>query len=141
MYIMKFQILQKGGFESRHNLDCWKQKEYIGFGVAAHSYMNGIRYSNAETITEYLQNYKDKIIHERQDKTSMAKEFVLLSLRTLQGCNLREFEKKFDLNLKTTFEKEITKLETEKLVKLEGNYLKLTSKGLDLANLVWEEFI
>ena len=28
----------KEGFESKHNMDCWEQKEYRGFGVAAHSY-------------------------------------------------------------------------------------------------------
>ena len=46
----------KKGFESRHNSDCWKQKEYIGIGLAAHSYLNDVRYSNTENIEEYIKN-------------------------------------------------------------------------------------
>lgn len=43
----------KPGFESKHNTDCWDQKEYIGFGLAAHSYINNIRYSNTEILELY----------------------------------------------------------------------------------------
>ena len=46
----------KEGYESKHNLDCWNQKEYIGFGVAAHSYINDVRYGNTENIDEYIKN-------------------------------------------------------------------------------------
>ena len=28
------------GFESKHNMNCWKQNEYLGFGLAAHSYFD-----------------------------------------------------------------------------------------------------
>ena len=41
------------GYESKHNLDCWNQKEYIGFGLGAHSYIEGKRYSNTEKSDEY----------------------------------------------------------------------------------------
>jgi len=34
----------KKGYESKHNLNCWNQMEYLGFGVAAHSYENMIRF-------------------------------------------------------------------------------------------------
>ena len=37
----------KRGFESKHNMDCWNQEEYIGFGIAAHSYINNKRFSAA----------------------------------------------------------------------------------------------
>lgn len=45
----------KEGFESKHNTDCWSQKEYIGFGLAAHSYINNIRYSNTENLELYCR--------------------------------------------------------------------------------------
>ena len=76
---MKFQILQSLGYESKHNVDCWKQNEYIGFGVAAHSYLNSIRYSNITNIEEYITNIKkgefgkNIIIHEKQTKEEMRK--------------------------------------------------------------------
>ena len=40
----------KKGHESKHNLNCWNQKEYIGFGIAAHSYIKNIRFGNIENI-------------------------------------------------------------------------------------------
>ena len=43
----------KLGNESKHNLDCWNQKEYVGFGVAAHSYIDDVRYGNIGNVEEY----------------------------------------------------------------------------------------
>ena len=67
----------KKGFESKHNVDCWNQKEYIGAGIAAHSYVNGTRYSNICSIEEYIENIENKnfrknvIIHETQCKETV----------------------------------------------------------------------
>ena len=41
---------------SKHNMDCWKQKEYFGFGVSASSYENKKRYSNTKSIKKYIKN-------------------------------------------------------------------------------------
>ena len=137
----------KSGYESKHNLDCWNQKEYIGFGSAAHSYTDGCRYSNVSDVEEYIKNWQESkvennfVIHEKQDKTAMAKEFILLSLRTIQGCNLKEFEEKFGYELKKGFREELSKLEKEGLLEVGEEWLRLSSKGLDLANQVWEEFV
>ena len=137
----------KPGYKSKHNLDCWHQKEYIGFGAAAHSYTEGCRYSNVSSVEEYIKNWQEGkiennfVIHEKQDKTAMAKEFILLSLRTLQGCNLKKFEDKFAYELKKGFNEELDKLEKEGLIEVGEEWIKLSSKGLDLANQVWEEFV
>ena len=45
----------KKGYQSKHNWNCWNQKEYLGFGIAAHSYMNNIRYSNIDNLQEYIE--------------------------------------------------------------------------------------
>ena len=94
----------KKGYESKHNLDCWNQKEYIGFGIAAHSYTNGIRYSNIENIEQYIKNYdEDKteenlVFHEKQDMEAMQKEYMLLGLRKIDGVSIQEFKIKFVAN-------------------------------------------
>lgn len=137
----------KPGYESKHNLDCWHQKEYIGFGAGAHSYTDGCRYSNIDSIKKYIENYEngkleDNIIfHEKQDKTAMAKEFILLSLRTIQGCNKQAFYEKFGYDLEKGFLTELKKLIEEKLIIINKDNIFLTDRGIDLANLVWREFI
>ena len=137
----------KKGFESKHNLDCWSQKEYMGFGAAAHSYTNNFRFSNIENIEEYINNFKNNkeednlIFHEKQNRESKMKEYMMLGLRKIEGVNIQQFKNKFVENPIFIFRKEIEKLVNEELLEVDGNFIKLTKKGLDLANLVWEEFI
>ena len=135
------------GLESKHNLDCWEQKEYVGFGLAAHSYTDGVRYSNISNINEYIKNCienrfdKNIIIHEKQSKSDMEKEYMLLGLRKIEGVSIQNFKNKFNENPIFTFKNELSKLVEEKLLIIDDDKIKLTNKGLDLANIVWEEFI
>lgn len=137
----------KKGLESKHNLDCWNQKEYMGFGAAAHSYTNNFRFSNIENIEEYINNFKNNkeednlIFHEKQNRESKMKEYMMLGLRKIEGVNIQQFKNKFVENPIFIFRKEIEKLVNEELLEVNGNFIKLTKKGLDLANLVWEEFV
>lgn len=129
------------GYNSRHNMDCWNQKEYLGFGASAHSYFNGARFSNPKTIEEYISNYKNKIIEETQTQETMKKEYMMLGLRKIQGVSVSDFERKFQVNPLFYFRFEICKLVDEELIEIDLDNIKLTPKGLDVANLVWEEFI
>ena len=134
----------KKGYESRHNLDCWKQKEYIGFGLGAHSYINRVRYSNRETKmgqTPFGPLPYSKIIHEEQNIEDMQKEYMLLGLRKIEGVSVQKFKNKFGENPIFLFKTELNKLVTKKLLEVDGDVIKLTNKGLDFANLVWEEFV
>ncbi len=130
----------KKGFESKHNMNCWNQEEYFGFGVAAHSYNNKIRYSNTNSIEEYIKG-SNKIIHEKQTLEDMQKEYMLLGLRKIEGINIQKFKNKFAQNPIFIFKEQLSKLVDEELIVIDGNEIKLTNKGLDLANIVWEEFI
>ena len=129
------------GYKSRHNFDCWSQKEYIGFGTAAHSYFNGKRFSNKNTIEEYIEKYNEKNIEEEQSREDMAKEYILLGLRKIDGVCISEFESKFQINPLFYFRFEISKLVDEDLIEIDLDNIRLTKKGLDLANQVWQEFI
>lgn len=137
----------KKGYESRHNLSCWNQEEYIGCGVSAHSYTNNVRYSIIDSIEEYISNFESSneadniIFHEKQNKESKMKEFMMLGLRKIDGIQIQNFKSKFRENPIFTYRKELEKLVNEDLLEIDGDCIKLTSKGLDLANLVWEEFV
>ena len=163
----------KEGKESKHNLNCWRQKEYIGIGLAAHSYLNYVRYTNTSEIEQYIiqmNNLNEKIvkdilelsnnkkkkanveenekhietvyeIEEVQKLEDRKKEYMLLGLRTIEGVCISKFKEKYIDNPIFLFRKELEKLVEEKLVVIDGDYIKLTNKGLDFANLVWEEFI
>lgn len=141
----------KKGYQSKHNWNCWNQKEYLGFGIAAHSYMNNIRYSNIDNLQEYIEQmqYAKKIedlkkieqIQEVQNKEEKQKEYMLLGLRKLQGVSIQEFKKKFLKNPIYLYRKELDKLVKEELIEVDLDSIRLSNRGLDLANLVWEEFV
>ena len=137
----------KKGFESKHNMDCWNQEEYIGFGLAAHSYVENKRFSNTENFDEYIKNienneYEKNIqLHETQDREAKAKEFMMIGLRKIEGISISEFERRFRINPLFYFRFEIEKLVNEDLIEVDLDNIKLASKGLDLANLVFEEFL
>ena len=162
----------KEGKESKHNMNCWRQKEYIGIGLAAHSYLNYVRYTNTSEMEQYitrmntlneqivndilkLSNNKEKTsleekeknietayeIEELQDLEDRKKEYMLLGLRTIEGVSISKFKEKYIDNPIFLFRKELEKLVEEKLVMIDGDDIKLTNKGLDLANLVWKEFV
>lgn len=137
----------KPGFESKHNLSCWNQEEYIGIGAAAHSYTNNVRYSNIDSIEDYIRNYENGneidnfVFHEKQNKESKMKEFMMLGLRKIQGIHIQDFKNKFGENPIYLYKKELEKLVNEELLEIDGDIIKLTDKGIDLANLVWEEFV
>ena len=129
--------------QSKHNCNCWEQKEYIGFGVSAHSYIAKKRYSNTNDLKKYLEKNSNEIktINEIQNQEDQEKEYMLLGLRKLDGVQITKFKEKFGKNPIYIFRNEIQKLVEQELLKVDLDNILLTSKGLDLANLVWEEFI
>ena len=137
----------KKGFESNHNVDCWNQEEYLGIGLAAHSYFNNKRFSNIDKLDVYLENIKNEDfeknieLHEVQDKPNKMKEFMMIGLRKIDGVKISDFEKKFRINPLFYFRFEISKLTDDNLIEVDLDNIKLTKKGLDLANQVFEEFI
>ena len=138
----------KPGFESKHNKNCWSQKQYLGFGIAAHSYLNGKRFYNVEDLNKYITNiekneFKNNIIIEEENRTKedVAKEYMMLGLRKIEGVSISEFQRRFELNPLFYFRFEISKLQEMDLIEVDLDNIRLTKKGLDLANIVFEEFI
>ena len=136
--------------KSKHNMNCWEQKEYIGLGCAAYSYLNDIRYGNTISIEKYI-NIKDfknqkeieeiRVIDEVQNLEDKEKEYMLLGLRKIKGVSIQKFKEKYIQNPIYLFKKELEKLVNEDLLVIDGDYIRLTNKGLDLANIVWIQFV
>ncbi len=137
----------KKGFYSNHNMNCWNQEQYLGFGAGSHSYFENKRYSLIDDIELYIENIencefdKNIIVHEIQTEEEKRKEYMLLGLRKIDGVSISSFEQKFRINPLFYFRFEISKLEEEGLIEVDLDNIKLTKKGLDFANIVWEEFI
>lgn len=137
----------KEGMQSKHNMDCWNQKEYLGFGSAAASYENKVRYKNIEAVNSYIKNIeensleKNMRIEEKQTEIDEMNEFMILGLRKIKGVDVIRFKNKFLKSPFKVYKEKLKKLFDEGLIFVAPNVIRLTDKGLDLANIVWEEFV
>lgn len=123
------------GYESKHNLVYWKNKEYYGFGLGASGYVNRKRYINTKNMTRYLnrdysREYEDISIDDYRE------EFIMLGLRLNEGINLDEYENLFKHNLLEVKRKEIEELVSNKLIKISKNKLLTTYQGMLLLDVV-----
>ncbi|MDO5003826.1 MAG: radical SAM family heme chaperone HemW [bacterium] len=93
----------KRGYESKHNLCYWKNREYYGFGLGASSYRDNIKYTNTRSLTNYISlkyDYYNEIV-TKDDKMSYE---MILGLRLLNGVSKEEFRKKYNLEIEDYFD-------------------------------------
>ncbi|WP_048817912.1 radical SAM family heme chaperone HemW [Desulforamulus hydrothermalis] len=133
------------GYSCRHNLLYWHNRPYLGLGPAAHSHLMGCRWGNVEDVDQYfmLLQAGQRPIQEMQQlsRREQMEETVFLGLRLLRGVNLQEFYQRFGVSLTEVFAQQIRQLTNSGLVELVSGYLKLTEKGLPLANQVFAQFV
>ncbi len=133
------------GFECKHNLKYWNQEEYIGIGPSAHSFMNSIRYSNPSDLELYCKNIEennlDRIIQEEMNERELLFEYIMLRLRLTEGLDADEFKRKFNMAFNEKYKRQIKYLTDNKLIEQNGNIVKLTERGMDISNYVFEEFM
>lgn len=140
----------KPSFESCHNQAYWKRQNYLGFGLAAHSFVENQRFANTEDFRLYLKVFgkvpnKKTLIEsgvvktENLTKKQCAEETLMLSLRTSEGLNLKEFKENF-FDIEKVHAKKIATYLKAGLISLEGNFLRLTGKGILVANEIIVNF-
>lgn len=135
----------KHGFECRHNIIYWKCQNYIGVGAGAHSYIDGVRYSNETDIEKYIDDiYVGRLPEVQREnlslKDSMA-EFMFMGLRMMEGINTAEFVSRFDRSIYDIYGTAIEKMIKNGLLNVRENCIRLTDRGIDLSNQVFMEFI
>lgn len=132
----------KEGYESVHNSSYWTGTDYFGFGLGASSYINGTRYRNVSAMSSYLEA---PLVHEEIEKLSLEdkmSEFMFLGLRMTKGIDTEEFQKRFGISIFDRYGKQLEKLFRLGLIeKAQKNRIRLTEFGLDVSNVVFEEFV
>ena len=80
------------GYESRHNLKYWQLEEYAGFGPGAHSDFGGVRFAYERDLEAYLRGELLLSEESRPERQERAREYIMLSLRTAAGLDVRRYE-------------------------------------------------
>jgi oxygen-independent coproporphyrinogen III oxidase len=129
----------KPGFRSQHNSSYWKQALYLGVGPSAHSY-NGIsRQYNVSNNHQYLNSLKKDTIPFEQEvlsRENKINEYILTTLRTLEGADLNKLRQHYEHDLLTQNARYLSTLINTGLATLESNMLRLTRKGKLLADKI-----
>jgi oxygen-independent coproporphyrinogen-3 oxidase len=127
----------KTGFRSKHNSSYWQGKHYLGLGPSAHSF-NGIsRQWNNSNNTLYLKSIAQNIVPfeiEILTTQQQLNEYIMTSLRTIEGISLQHITKNFSEEEKEKLLSRSKKLITQQLLSIENNYLKLTPQAKFLAD-------
>ncbi len=127
------------GFESRHNMIYWKNREYLGLGPGAFSYMEGVRYQLAPTVQCYLEKCEaGDWTRDSEDVLTAEKkeiETLLTGLRLKQGIDLGQFK-----IIRGRLERQIQTLGAG-LVERRGDTLTLAPRGKFLAEAVFAELV
>lgn len=82
---------QKGAY-ALHNCNYWRDVPYIGLGASAHSYMEGHRYWNPSSLTEYLQNPVEAKQGELLSEEDRYHEYIMTALRTQWGVSKEKID-------------------------------------------------
>lgn len=122
------------GFACRHNLDCWRRREYLGLGSAACGFLNGVRYRNPPSLEEYLAGKPpEQTVLSAEDARF---ESVMLGLRMTEGVSEEAFYQMHGVTLWDAYGEQLKKSLSLGLVIRENGYLRLTRRGMDVQNRV-----
>ncbi len=130
---------------AQHNLVYWNNQPCIGLGAGACGYLNGVRYTNLRGIPPYIDALQqgNKPIAETEHLIGHAEkaETLMLALRKREGLSLEAYRNRFHEEIETTFGHTLKKWIDTGLLERTPTHLRLSDRGLFLANEVFVELI
>lgn len=150
-FLLLMQWLENAGYEhyeisnfakpdhrSRHNSSYWQGKKYIGFGPSAHSFDGKTRWWNVSNNNLYIQSIQNNILPVEKEVLSLTQqmnEFIMISLRTMEGLNLDKLQA-IDPNagVKNQILKQSRKYLERGMLELIGDTIRLTKEGKLMAD-------
>lgn len=132
------------GFRSQHNSAYWKMTPYLGLGPSAHSFNGDTRSWNVESIKDYVNAIDEGDVYiETEVLSTLNKynEYVMVALRTSEGVNTAYLEQHFDADIVNHFYSKVQTFETDKVLINTNGFVRLTTDGILISNLIIESFI
>jgi oxygen-independent coproporphyrinogen III oxidase len=122
----------KPGKRSRHNSSYWRAEPYYGFGPGAHAYDGTKRKWNIANNSLYIQSIeKDTLPYEEEllTPTQQLNEYIMISLRTMEGISLSLIHTNFGKEKATALAEHAKKyIASGKLIEVD-EHLVLTDTG------------
>lgn len=120
------------GKRSRHNSAYWQSKKYLGLGPSAHSFNGSTRQWNIANNAKYIQSLGQGELNfesETLSATDRFNEYIMTSLRTIEGLDLQQVATGFGIEKKDMLEKKAARyIQADQMI-LADEKLILTRKG------------
>lgn len=133
------------GHECRHNHVYWNADEYFAFGPGAARYVDGVRSTNARSVTRWLKSWSQGRValqdSERLTASHRCREAVFLGLRRMDGVDLSAFERRFAADPREFAQPAFTANVEHGLLEVVDGHLRLTEAGRFVADSVVQDFL
>jgi oxygen-independent coproporphyrinogen-3 oxidase len=129
------------GYESRHNLAYWTDRDYLGLGAGAHGYLDGLRYENAAHPRDYISRLSmlgagpcglpgPAIAHAyRPTPATAIFDWLETRLRLVEGFPPDDFAARFGLHLESLCSGALASCLADGLLESDQRALRLTPRG------------
>jgi len=127
---------------AQHNTAYWKNVNYLGVGPGAHSFNGKSRQSNIANNHKYMNSIEKGIVPFVLDKLSdrsMANEYLMTSLRTKWGCELKKLHTRFGYDLQKQQNDKLQELIKTEMIYTMDEIIFLTKKGKFVADQIISE--
>jgi oxygen-independent coproporphyrinogen-3 oxidase len=129
----------KPGYRSRHNSSYWSGEKYIGIGPSAHSFNGNERSWNKANNMIYITSLQKNIIPFEKEiltETQKLNEYVMTSMRTVEGMDLDVIEKSFSVDKKNRIENLLHSKVKKEYFLQQKKRVTLTDEGKLFADLI-----
>ena len=134
-----------GANRSRHNSLYWRNGEYLGFGVGAHSHLRGKRFGNGRLVRRYIDAVRSgthaPAFSEPIDPATAMAETLMLGLRLREGVARDAFLARHGRALDEVYAPQLAALQPLGVLEDTGATLRLTQRGRLVANEVLVRFL
>ena len=147
MSLIQYEVsnFAKADFQSRSNLKVWDGQPYLGLGCGAHSFDGVNRWGNVRSMRKYMESVgreePPRDFMETPTRLQQASERLMLSLRRPEGLNILSWQEEFQIGLSLEQKNQMEKLKEQDLISWESPILKLTTKGMLLADAITAELM
>jgi oxygen-independent coproporphyrinogen-3 oxidase len=129
----------KKGYMAKHNSSYWKGDSYLGLGPSAHSFDHNKRQWNIANNSLYIKAINEgapTIKEEILSENDQFNEYIMVSLRTIWGCNLDIIKLRFSPFLVDYFKFSVKKWVKNGEIVQNEQIFKLSKKGKILADRI-----
>lgn len=122
----------KPGHRSKHNSSYWHGTHYMGLGPSAHSFNGTSRQWNIANNRQYIQSLQQDLIpfeKEELTATQQLNEYIMTSLRLMEGCDLQFVHERFGPEKATQLQQESMLFQQKNWLIEKNDHLLLTREG------------